>query len=206
MSQLLILNTCQVFQFSTMTNLVQSISRVLMWVIGRKVNERVQWGWNTASAVLQRSIEIILIAIPTRLSLKCQNNFWDLHCCLTPTICLCMRNPKVPFVRLLTLNSPKVVAKLSTEERTNQILLYLFLRKSIGNICRRQQFQRPAQPSIQWNDRAAEMKFQIQTFLFPHILKGTTDLRVECFCQSKVRPRPNNASLSPFRQVEKMLF
>ena len=113
-----LLNSCQVFQFSTMTNLVQSIWRVLMWVIGRKVNERVQWGWNTASAVLQRSIEIILIAISTRMSLECQNNFWDLHC-LTPTICWCMRSPKVPFVRLLTLNSPKVVQKLSREEKTN---------------------------------------------------------------------------------------
>ena len=106
------------FQSPKMMILVQSIWRVLMWVIGRKVNERVQWGWNTASAVLQRSIEIILIAIPTRMSLKFQNNFWDLHC-LTPTICWCMRSPKVPFVRLLTLNSPKVVAKQSREEKTN---------------------------------------------------------------------------------------
>ena len=108
--------------------------------------------------------------------------------------------------RLLTSNSPKVVAKLSRKEKRYLWLniVVSFLRKSIGNICRRQQFQRPAQPSIQWNDRAAEMKFQIQTLLFPHIIKGTTDPRVECFCQSKVRT--NDANLSPFRQIEKMLF
>ena len=92
-----LLNSCQVFQFSTMTILVQSIWRVLMWVIGRKVNERVQWGWNTASAVFQRAFEIIIIAIPTRLWSKCQNNFWDLYS-LIPSICLCMRNPKGTFL------------------------------------------------------------------------------------------------------------